>query len=72
MARKRKHVDLRGLDPNSPEYWEEMLYRESLQMARGRSDRLSYVGDSNRLDQIHGIHSTSTGRVVPKGEKPDA
>lgn len=71
MVRKRKHIDLRGLDPNSSEYWEEELYRADLQMARGRSDRLSYIGDSAHLEKIHGIHSTYDGRVVPKGERPD-
>lgn len=71
MARKGKHIDLRGLDPNSSEYWDEVLYRSELQMARGRSDRLYYVGDANHVDTIHGMHATDTGRVVPKGEKPD-
>jgi hypothetical protein len=71
MTRKRKHIDLRGLDPQSPEYWEEELYRQNLQMARGRSDRLSYVGGSSQLDTLHGFLTTDTGRVVPKGEKPE-
>ncbi len=71
MTRKRKSLDLRGLDPNSPEYWEEELYRADLQMARGRNTRLSYVGDSTRLEMIHGLRMTDTGRVVPKGEKPE-
>lgn len=66
MARKRKHMDLRGLDPNSKEYWDEILYRSELQMARGRSDRLSYVGDANQVDKIHGARVTDTGRVAPK------
>ena len=72
MARKRKHIDLRGLDPESPAYWDEILYRSELQMARGRSDRLSYVGDANHVEKIHGLHAYDDGKVVPKGNKPDA
>ncbi len=71
MARKGKHLDLRGLDTESPEYWDEVLHRADLQMARGRSDRLSYVGDSNRVEKIHGLVTQDTGRVVPKGEGPE-
>lgn len=71
MVRKRKHLDLRGLDPESPEYWEEALHRANLQMARGRSDRLSYAGGATEIELIHGLRTQDTGRVVPKGEKPD-
>lgn len=71
MARKRGHVDLRGLDPDSQEFWNEVLRRKDLQMARGRSDRLSYVGDSNKLNVIQGARETETGRVTPKGEGPE-
>lgn len=71
MARKRKHLDLRGLDPESVEYWEEELHRADLQMARGRSDRLSYVGDASHVERIHGLHTHNDGKVVPKGAKPE-
>lgn len=71
MARKSKHIDLRGIDPESAEYWEEALHRADLQMARGRSDRLSYVGSAAQVEKIHGIHTNNSGRVVPKGEKPE-
>jgi hypothetical protein len=71
MSRKRKHNDLRGLDPASVEYWEEMLHRADLQMARGRSDRLSYVGGASQVELIHGIHTQDDGRVVPRGAKPE-
>ena len=71
MARKRKHLDLRGLDPQSPEYWDEVLYRSELHMARGRSDRLSYVGDANQVEKIHGRHTTDNGKVAPKGSAPE-
>jgi hypothetical protein len=71
MPRKRKHMDLRGLDSESTEYWEETLHRADLQMARGRSDRLSYVGDATQVEKIHGVRAQDSGRVVPSGEKPD-
>jgi hypothetical protein len=55
MPRKRKHMDLRGLDSESTEYWEETLHRADLQMARGRSDRLSYVGDATQVELLIAI-----------------
>jgi hypothetical protein len=70
VSRRDKTIDLRGIDPESSEYWEEMLKRSHLQMARGRSDRLSYVGTASDVEQIHGIHTQDTGKVVPKGEGP--
>jgi hypothetical protein len=67
MARKRKSKeDLRSICPDSREYWDEVLQREGLRMAAGRSDRLLYVGDSTQVELIHGMRETDTGRVVPK------
>ena len=71
MPRKRKHDDLRGVSPDSKKYWEEILHRSGLQMAAGRSDRLSYTGGPSHVETIHGMHTQDTGRVVPKGEGPD-
>lgn len=53
MARKdRYRKDLRGTDPQSAEYWEEILRRDGLTMRAGESKRLSYVGNSNDLQDI--------------------
>ena len=65
MPRKHKS-DLRKIDPQTAAYWEEVLQREGLQMARGRSDRLSYVGGSSNLETIDGLRRTDSGRVAPK------
>jgi hypothetical protein len=68
MARKRKKVkDLRGIDPESPAYWEEILQRERLQMARGRHEKLSYIGSAQNVDYVNDVISTKNGRVTPKG-----
>lgn len=67
VPRKRKRInDLRTLDPKSPAYWEEVLQREGLNMAVGRSDRLSYVGGASHLETIHGVRQQDVGRVAPK------
>lgn len=50
MARKRE--SLRGLDYNSPAYWEKLLREDGLSMERGTSRRLTYVGGSNTLESI--------------------
>lgn len=47
-ARYRK--DLRTLDPESPEYWNEILRREGLDMSAGKDPRLLYVGGSRDLE----------------------
>ena len=70
VARKRKKDDLRGMDSKSLRYWEELLQRNGLQMAAGRSDRLSYVGGASQVETIHGLHTQDDGRVVPDGEGP--
>ena len=68
MANKRKkQKDLRGKDPNSSSYWEEILQREGLQMARGRHEKLSYVGSTSHLELVNAMHETDDGRVAPKG-----
>lgn len=58
----RKHEkDLRKLDKNSREYWEEVLRRKGLTMDAGRNWRkLFYVGNSFKLDQLQ--------EVLEKGE----
>jgi hypothetical protein len=67
MSRKRKKtLDLRGKDPESPEYWEEILGREGLGMRTGIGSKLSYVGLGGVLERIEGEERTSSGRVDPK------
>lgn len=58
MARKKRQVDLRGVDPASPEYWEEVLGRKGLSMEAGTSRRVTYVGDSSVLESIEAAEST--------------
>jgi hypothetical protein len=53
--KKRDHKDLRQLDRNSPEYWEEVLRREGLSMNRGRSNKVSHVGSSQQLAAVEEI-----------------
>lgn len=65
MAGKRSQADLRGVDKNSPEYWNEVLGREGLSMARGTSTHLVYVGESAVLERIEGERRTDDGRVGP-------
>jgi len=66
MARKRKA--LKGLDYNSPEYWNRLLVEEGLSMSRGLNpDRVAYVGDTQMLDKIQeGLSQNETGRVPPR------
>lgn len=68
MARKRSRKDLRGVDRESPEYWEELLKRDGLTMDAGRSKRISYVGGTADVDMIHGLIETDSGRVINKSE----
>jgi len=60
MARRRKHIDLRGIDPESPQYWEEELHRAGLSIERGRSKRISYVGGTDILEALHGAQEAGT------------
>ena len=72
MPRKRKKTkDLRGVNPDASSYWEELLRREGLQMAAGRNEKLSYVGAVSHLETIDGLRQTDSGRVVPKGSRPE-
>jgi hypothetical protein len=64
MARKRKGLE--GLDYQSKEYWSKLLTREGLSMERGRSARLTYLGDSSVLESVEGAKFTDMGRVPPK------
>jgi hypothetical protein len=50
MARKRRA--LKGLDYQSPEYWEKLLREDGLSMEAGTSRRLTYVGSSKTLESI--------------------
>jgi hypothetical protein len=57
MARKRKkpRFDLNRLDPKSPEYWDEVLRREGLTPDAGRSNRVIYVENIDRVsDKVQG------------------
>jgi hypothetical protein len=53
VRKDRYKKDLRGVDPQSKEYWEEVLRREGLTIRAGESKRLVYVGNSNDLQDIH-------------------
>lgn len=63
-AQARKSTDLRGLNPDSPQYWEEVLARENLRMSRGNDTRLIYL-EAPVLERIEGVAAADTGRVVP-------
>ena len=67
MPRKYKNKkDLRTIDENSQEYWDEILRREGLGVDRGRNtDKLAYVGGSNALEIIQEEKKRS-GRSGPK------
>ena len=67
MARRRKKTkDLRGVDPSTQSYWEEILRREGLGMNTGIGSKLSYAGSGTRLEYIDGVENHSSGRVDPK------
>jgi len=67
MPRKRKNTkDLRGVDPASKKYWEEVLIRQGLGMGVGTSSKLSYAGSGSNLEYIEGVEDHSSGRVAPK------
>jgi hypothetical protein len=52
-VRKRYKKNLSELDPESPEYWGEILAREGLSMNRGRNtSKLLYVGGSSDLIKV--------------------
>jgi hypothetical protein len=70
-VRKPIQKDLRKLDPESQEYWEEVLRREGLNHGAGNNHDLIYVGDTQILERIEGELRTHSGQVVPKGSHPD-
>ncbi len=64
----RKSVDLRGLDPTSPKYWEEVLRRENLGMSRGMmigNKDIAYVGTASVVESIDN-RQYDAGAVRPK------
>ena len=63
MARKRKP----RLDPKAKDYWNKLLTRQGLSMERGRSARLTYVGDSSSIELIDAHEQAADkGKVKPK------
>lgn len=75
--RKSRFKDLRTLDRNSQEYWEEVLRREGLSMSRGSDHHLIHSGDGNDLEKIQSARAADelTGggkKVDPAGRGPDA
>lgn len=52
LSNRRYHKDLRGISPETNEYWEELLRRDGLTMDAGRHKAISYVGDTNNLQNI--------------------
>lgn len=77
MADKtRFQKDLRKLDPDSEEYWKEVLRREGLSMRAGDDTRLSYAGGTNELEVLEKMAvadlTCGDGRKVrPSGAKPE-
>lgn len=50
------------MDPESQEYWEEVLRREGLSMSRGtRSSKVAYIGNSKDLE------NTRNNSALPSG-----
>ena len=74
MARKRKK--LKGLDPESAEYWNAILAKDGLTLWEGSSPKLGYVEGTAQLEQIDGhrqIERLVGGkRVKPAGTPPDS
>jgi hypothetical protein len=62
---RRYWKDLRKLDRDSPEYWEELLRRQRLTMDAGKSANLTYVGNSMNIEAIQEKVLAGT-----EGEKP--
>lgn len=71
----RKSKKLSELDPESKEYWEKVLHDHHLGLGRAKSDKLSFVGNSQDLERIEVARSeeaTYGGRKVrPRGAKPE-
>ena len=73
---RRRKKDLRKIDPESAEYWNEVLRREGLSMSAGADTRLTYAGSDQDLQKIEArvVADLSCGngrRVAPKGAKPE-
>jgi hypothetical protein len=72
----RKRKKLKGLKPESSEYWNEILAREGLTMWNGLSPKLSYVGGGSQTDVIKGIRDSQQliggKQVKPTGYGPDS
>ncbi len=64
MARKREK--LKGLDYQSPEYWNRLLAQEGLSLSSGIHPRLSYQGSPQDVEYIAGAIESDTGRITPK------
>lgn len=74
--KKRFAKDLRTLDPESQEYWDEILRREGLSMSSGSDPRTQYRGMTSELETQERKNAASLlcgggRRVKPKGSKPD-
>jgi len=74
MTRRKK--DLRKVEPDSAEYWNERLRREGLTMSAGLDPRLQYSGSGQDLGKLESklISDLSCGdgrRKKPKGAKPE-
>ena len=70
---------LSELDPDSPEYWEQVLRDHHLGIHRGRnSNKLHYAGSTKDLEIVESMltKDLSCGvgggrRVSPRGSKPE-
>lgn len=62
---RRRRDDLRTLDKNSKEYWEEVLRREGLGMTAGQNThRMVYVGSTSELEGVsEGVRATVKSAV---------
>ena len=77
--RKRYNKNLSELDPDSPEYWDEVLAREGLSMNRGRNtSKLLYSGDTKDLESVESAKAANLScgvgggrRIRPRGAKPE-
>ena len=74
MYRKRKK--LKGLNPESSEYWNELLAREGLTMWDGLNPKLSYIGSGEQVESVKGMRDSQKliggKRVKPTGYGPDS
>lgn len=66
----------RGLDPESPEYWEQVLREEGLGVYRGRNtDKVGLAGDLNDMVNLESSRAEKRvyggRRVKPTGAKPE-